>query len=527
MRILSSAALFATLLCAQEGPVIRSTVRLVEVSVVALTKDRKPVSDLKAEDFSITEQGRAKRIAFFSVDHKRAESQIPLAPNVFSNRPEFRAAQAPSSVTVILLDLLNTSWTDQVYARQRVLKFLNQIQPSDRVGLYTLGRGLRVLHDFTTDTNALINRLNQFGGQALREFDNSKSDMNVLRELEERGFSTETDKRISNYFLQSRVANTLRSFEAIATRLAGVPGRKNLIWVSGSFPLLISMDDMRSPVALPGRRAFDIDQRTYLQELERAVRAMSQANVAVYPVDARGLMAPPVGMDSRGNAAPAAAAVAENIDTMTTIAERTGGKAYYNRNDLDVAVREIFDESVSTYTLGYYPETGEPDGKWRDIKVSVNRPGLTLRHRRGYFNLPERRLDKGDVQNELRSAIWSPVDGTSISINSHIETSGTMWKVMLQIDPSTIAITPVSDRWTGRLDVTVVARSADGRNLDATFDEIGMNLLRETYEKALKSGILYETQLKRRPDAVALKVAVRDGASGMIGTLTIPTSRIN
>jgi VWFA-related protein len=523
MRILVAVSLTAVL-GAQEVPIIRSTTRLVQVSVVVLAKDGKPATGLKLDDFRLTERGGPQRIAFFSAETKHNGTPVQLPANVFSNRATIRGSDAPSGVTVILLDMLNTAWTDQVYARDRVLRFLTHVRPEDRVGLYTLGRGLRVLHDFTTDTRALIRRLETMRGQQLPDFENSKTDPDIVRQLEENGLSTDSEKRIANFFQHNRIINTLRSFEAIASHLAGVPGRKNLIWVSGSFPLLITGNDLRTPGS--GGRSFDIDQRAYLSELERTLRAMNQANVAVYPVDARGLVAPPTRIDTRGN--PGVVVVpADNLETMMKIADRTGGKAYYNRNDIETAVREVFDESAITYTLGYYPEAAEPDGKWREIKVALNRPGLTVRHRRGYFALPEMgAVNETAVRNELRDAVWSPVDNTGIGINARVESSGEMWKVMLQIDPSTVTFTPAAERWTGRLDIAVVARSAEGVNLDATFDSLNMNLRRETYDNAIKSGILFETQLKRRPDAASLKIAVRDAPSGLTGTLNIPVGSL-
>ena len=362
-------------------------------------------------------------------------------------------------------------------------------------------------------------------GQSLPDFENSKPDSDVVRQLEDHGISTENDRRLAQFVMHNRILNTLRSFESIAAHLAGVPGRKNLIWVSGSFPLLVSMRDMRSPV--PNMvRVFDMDERSYLAELERTMRTLNQANVALYPVDARGLMAPPVRMDQRGATPVAAATAAENIETMTIIADRTGGKAYYNRNDLDVAVREVFDESELTYTLGYYTDAPDFDGKWRDIQVVVNRPGVTVRHRRGYFALAEQKTDEATMKSELRAAVWSPVDATGIGVNARVARSGDMWNVMLQIDPATVTFTRADNRWTGRLDVAVVAQSTEGKNVDATFDTIGMNLKRDTYESAIRSGILFETRLRYRPDAAALKVAVRDAPSGLTGTLTIPASRI-
>lgn len=136
-----------------EPLVLRSTTRLVQVSVVVHDRKGQPVADLKKEDFSITEKGKPQNLQFFSVESSKA---LPsgqgekLGAGWHSNALAKREG-APNSVTVVLIDALNTKLSDQVYVREQVLKFLGTIQPQDRVAIYTLGTSLRVLHDFTND----------------------------------------------------------------------------------------------------------------------------------------------------------------------------------------------------------------------------------------------------------------------------------------------------------------------------------------------------------------------------------------
>ncbi len=147
---------------------VRVTTRLVEVSVVAETKNGDPVSDLTQEDFTILDQGRAERIAVFTRQRaqEREPTSRPLPPNVFSNRFE-RLGKAPTSATVVLFDGLNTELTDQAYARQQIVKFLEQLEPGDQVALYVLGRGPRILQDFTSDSNSLLKALENFNSMRM------------------------------------------------------------------------------------------------------------------------------------------------------------------------------------------------------------------------------------------------------------------------------------------------------------------------------------------------------------------------
>src|SRR5215471_14251447 len=157
-----------------EAPVIRVTTRLVQVNVVVHNKKGEPVRDLAKEDFVLFDKGQEQKILFFSKESTEAlpANLPPLAPGIISNRytnftsgGEKHLAPLPTSLTVVLLDGLNTAFTDQHYAKEALIKFLNQLQPGDRVAIYTLTNGLRVLHDFTSDTSSLLTALSKHRNQ--------------------------------------------------------------------------------------------------------------------------------------------------------------------------------------------------------------------------------------------------------------------------------------------------------------------------------------------------------------------------
>src|SRR5688572_1457407 len=133
-------------------PLIRSTTSLVQVNVIAVGRDGRPVTDLTKEEFVVTEGGKRQVIASFNVHSGTGTaSSVKLPDNVFSNY-----LGVPPSVTAILLDGVNTEGRDRVYARRQVISFLKQIQPEDRIALFSLDTTLRVLHDFTTDSRQLV-----------------------------------------------------------------------------------------------------------------------------------------------------------------------------------------------------------------------------------------------------------------------------------------------------------------------------------------------------------------------------------
>jgi VWFA-related protein len=526
MRTLSLAVLAVATAVPQEAPTFRSTTRLVQVNVVVQAKKGGPVADLKREDFTLLEEGKPQKIAFFAVQKsgKLNTAPLKLPENVFSNRFGDRA-DVPQSVTAILIDSLNTPWHSQAYARNQVLRFLKQIQPHERVALYTMGRSLRVLHDYTSDASSLIDRLSRWSARVEPDLEASvgmaKSGDPMAEYLSAEFL--EAEQRFADFIAGTRVTNTLQALESIAEHLAAVPGRKSLIWVSGGFPLMIGFDKNRFAEAR--------DKRTFFEEMQRTMRAFNQSNVAIYPVDARGLMTNPSLEASRRYAPPMTdiSWTPEHHETMRELAARTGGKAYVNRNDIDGAVREVFADAEVTYTLAYYPAETVAKDTFRDVVVKVSRPGVSVRHRKGYYALPD--LDSGDVnaiQAEMRNAVWSPLDATAVAMNARVDLLKTenKYSVYTQVDAETISVQQVGDRWQGRVDFAFVLKSEDRRNVGSETHTIALNMTKPTYLRVLKEGLIYHHSLAVQPNATTMRIVVRDARSGLAGSITVPLGKV-
>ena len=201
-------------------------------------------------------------------------------------------------------------------------------------------------------------------------------------------FLDKANQQIADFNTMNRAYITAKALESIAAHIAPLPGRKNLIWLSAGFPIDIGMDELD----INSTR----DNRSFNEEVERATRALSDSNTAIYPVDARGLIGvPAISAQSRGPSPrnpPTISSLLPNqkiFDTMNILAERTGGRAYFNSNDIQGSIRRAIDDSRVTYVLGYYPDHGKWNGKFHEIKIRVNRPGTDVRYRRGYFAMAD------------------------------------------------------------------------------------------------------------------------------------------
>jgi hypothetical protein len=147
------------------APAIRATTRPIQVSVLVHDKHGNPVTGLTKDDFTILDEKQQQTIQIFSAETNQPSAQpTALPPDTYTNRIREQGSVA-GNITIILLDGLNTEGTDQTYARKQVIKFLSQIQPQDRVGLYTLDLNLTVLHDFTTDSTAPLEAPKNYQGK--------------------------------------------------------------------------------------------------------------------------------------------------------------------------------------------------------------------------------------------------------------------------------------------------------------------------------------------------------------------------
>jgi VWFA-related protein len=529
---------------------LRVLTRLVQVSVIAEDGNGKPVVGLTQNDFTVTEGGQPQKINYFTEQSNEnltlTASQTPPAPNTFSNRYE-QKANAPTSATVILLDTRNTRAMDMAFARKQVDTFLNDLQPQDRVALYVLGSKLRILHDFTQDAASIRRALGtdpnvddfRIGASEPGAADTGDANMDAA--------VSAANGRAAEFYMNNRVEQTALAIKTIADHLKGLPGRKNLVWVSAAFPIDILTAQGPTPQApertgsgggsggVPGPIT---GVTSYTDQIEDATRSLNSANVAVYPVDARGLIGNPntasqPGPRGRGAARPNNASPfppRQNFDTMNTFAERTGGKAFYNTNDIHGAVRKALDDSKVTYVLGYYPTNTNWDGKFREIKVRTDKSGVHLHYRLGYFALPDSTMTDEEKARLMTDAEWSPLEATDLALevqaNPIIATGGRELQVQVRIASNQLHFEQIDTHWKDSLDLVWVEAGPGGRPIGKITKTVGLDVPADSYDLLVTKGISFTETIKVSADAIEVRLVTRDNGSGAIGSVIIPVSRL-
>ena len=514
---------------------IRVTTRLVQV--VAIVRDKKgPVADLTKKDFEITDGGKPRQIATFSV--AKASERVrrsALPPNVFTNRLD-QNSDPPVAATVLLFDRLNTQFADQATARKQILGFLKSLDPQSPVAIYGLGNQLRILQDFTDDPARLtkaLEGLRNGDSPLLRNADlvglvgdvPSISDVSGLTPDVLAGIL----EPLATFSVDRRVAMTLTAMMVIANRMAGVPGRKNLIWISGGFPLAMAFDHG----GITGVQRVV----TYAGPMKDAAIAIDRANVAIYPVDARGLQIEnniradvPTLRDQRGLGQtynlPSAEQMAGNreIETMKTLAEWTGGKAFYNTNDVKGAVKQATEDAEVTYTLGFYVDEKELDSNYHDLKVKVARKGLEVRHRKGYFASALPAAASQTASDILLNAVFAPVDATGIGLTATVapnpESAGS-YILALAMDLQTLRLEERNGKWVGGINFGVIQQARDGKTLDTVANSISINITDENHKTLMKDGLVVRLGITPAPGMSQIRAAVMDQLSGNAGSLRV------
>jgi VWFA-related protein len=340
--------------------VIKENVRRVIVDVVVTDANGRPVRGLGRDDFSVAEDGKPQRMLSFDVHDFDAEPEAsPLLPtrlptNTFVNIPE---TPERGPLYVILYDMVNMGMDDQGAARKQLLKFISGKPPGVRFAIFVLSDGLRLVQGFTDDPYALFAAMDPKSPRA-----------HVPKMF-----------LYGDNFGVGEVTVIVSAFSQIAHYLNGLPGRKNLIWVTGSLATSIL------PTADPNTGAV-----SYGDELKEAINAMARSQVAVYPVDVRGVVIPhPPGAGGTDRGALMTSIDTAHVNasyaTEDELAITTGGHAFYSSNSLTEALAEATEAGGNYYTLSYAPSNEKYDGQIRKIRVELAKRGYQLAYRHSYF----------------------------------------------------------------------------------------------------------------------------------------------
>ena len=376
-----------------QTPVLELNVRRVPVDVVVEDRQGNPVRGLTAQDFIVKEDGVEQHITSFDVMNGSKPSYVPpklpkLPPDTFVNLPT-TAERGP--LYILYYDLVNTPPEDQQRCRQMLLKFADEAPAGVRMALFIRTQKIYQLQGFTTD-HALLREAIESNGPG---------------------------PHIPNAFLYGGMygrydaGGALNALEFLAEYMSGIPGRKNLIWLSANFPIPVGPSLMNPTVGAmnAGGAAQSTDLGGVLANtMKRVYAEMMRDQIALDPVDVTG----------EGSAEDASGSEKlANKDTMDLIAESTGGQAFAGSNRVDELIDEAIDHGESYYTLTYAPTDIKFDNSERKIQVSLakDHPGWQLTYRHLYYAVPDDVVGSPDKHDVVQARFMAAKAGDTLYAN--------------------------------------------------------------------------------------------------------------
>jgi VWFA-related protein len=540
---------------------------LVLIPTLVTDKSGNHISGLKKEDFTVLENGAEQKIATFEeITSDAHRLSRPANPNEFSN--SVAGGSSNRRITLIVLDFINTRFADQVYARQDLLKYLIQsVDQHEPTALYTLTRsGMHVIHDFTTDPRILVAALHKVKGDPYQMVDSpeeveaitgtaspdgsagvsgssgssggtsskgsaesSKVTAAVASEAQRlQTMMEDTELNFQSFEQRLAITYTLQGMQQVAQALAAFPGRKALIWASGGFPFSVSDNTMQ--LAPAGRDTLS----DVLPMYEHTWQLLNDAQIALYPVDVKGLqnVSMPSASISRPGKNYGRNMSWRQLDTQASFqifASMTGGRAYFNSNDLVKGFRDAVNDSAEYYMLGYYLDQSKTKAGWRKLAVKVKQEHVEVRARSGFFVTNATVDPESSRYGDISSALQSPLDYTSLAMVARwgkIEPGKDPGKKRVNYEmhlAPDAALINESDNNHFVLEFVAVAKTPEGKTVDRPMGQsVDAHLTAEKLAAIRQKGVAYNGALDLAPGEYTVRFVVRDNLSGRTGSVAAP-----
>jgi VWFA-related protein len=562
------------------APTFQARVQAVVVDVVVTDKKGDPVSALHKEDFEVLEDGTSQTITTFE-EHRGGlptEQKLPPMPlNVYTNFPLIQSAD---SVNVLLLDSLNTPMRDQTYVHERMINYLGTVLPGTHVAIFTLASRLRMIQGVTTDSTELLAVLKDkkgMGGPHASPLLPSTVEQDANRHhidfMTAEDGSPKASKTLAlqavdpissmKEFLadtqafqtEARITITLQALEGLARYLSDIPGRKNVIWFSGSFPTGILPDrDLPDPTSAV---------RNFEPAIRKTADLLASSQIAIYPIAAEGLATDSAyqangieisrqrgALQERDQVKQMQTESAERDSShsvMEELARDTGGEAFYNTNGLNDALSRVINNGTHYYSLSYTPTDQKVDGRFRRIRLEFVNGKYKLAYRRGYYSEVPGAVDAAEQKPHLDTLLSLmgrnlpdlaqilykvrvlPSDpqpapqAARAGTNTDIKGPTTRYSVDFAVAAQDLKLdlTPDGGR-RGSIELMLIAYDREGKPLNSVVTKGELVLKPEDYANALKLGLPIHEEIDVPKKDVYLRTGIYDMGSDAAGTLGFP-----
>jgi VWFA-related protein len=517
--------------------VVRITTQLVQVDVVVTDKKEQHIEDLTEGDFEMLVDGKKQQLTHFS------HISLPAIKREFTAKKKADAVITPESMPTrqiapedvrrtiaFVVDDMGLSPPSMALARETLKTFVaEQMQDGDLVAIIRTGSGLGMLEQYTSDKRILyaaIERLiwNPLSRDMMPSFaDTSGADEMDAAQAEQHADQQAVADSFAEFQDTSFTTGTLGATSFVVRSLRNFPGRKSVILLSDGF-------------RINSRTNNDDNTNQVLRSLDNLVELANRSSVVIYSIDAKGLQPFMPGANVGGR--PSATAHSDALQTaqealegLNYLSHETGGFTVVNTNDLNIGVQEALYDQQSYYLLGFDPEDGKFDQRRHSIKVKVNRPGLKVRTRSGFFGVsdsegaseaPAAPKTRGQ---QILSALLAPMGARDLSLRMtpyffNASKEGPLVRALFHIDCSKLTFKEGQDgKKQLNLDLAAFAFDEEGITADFNARRLVLSFDEKRYREALEQGLAYRADFQlKKPGAYQFRAVLRDGETGRTGS---------
>ncbi len=498
----------------------RVTSDLVLVSVTARDKSGQLVRDLKQSDFTVFEDGKPQHVQSFDIENvdnytenagsgpSQTESQGPIPSALLTSKNVAKDVLRDRRFIVLFFDFSAMESDEVERALNSAQSFVTkQMTPADLVSIVSLNTSLVVNHDFTNDKDQLTAVLR--GMQGLDATGQEQTNMSDVQEDTGASFSADdSEYNIFNTDLR------LQAIAQVSQVLSRIDQKKSILYFSG------------------GIQKTGVENQS---QLRAAINSAVRSNVSLYPVDTRGLEAFAPGGSAtsasvRGTSAYTGRATQQQFDsnfqtqeTLATLATDTGGRAFFDTNDFSKAYQRVQADTAIYYVLGYRSTNPRMDGHFRRISVKINRPGIKLEYRTGYYGPRDfQHFTKEDREQQLDDEIASDLPDTDLPVYLSTELFRAQEDkyfvpVSVVVPGSSIPFTPATDKDKASLDVLGIVREQKTKfPVGNIRDTVKIPPASMTADH--RQNVQYNTGFLLAPGTYHLKLIVRENQNGVLGS---------
>lgn len=533
--------------------VVKITTNLVQIDAV-VTKDGKPVPNLKAEDFEISEDGKQQTITSFAYISNVSAPASTAPENKATEAPVVPGAPAapikrdvPRRTIAIVVDDLGLTAESMNQVRRQVRKFIGeQLEPNDLVAIIRTGGEMGALQQFTNDTRLLSRAVDQLRWNVC-----SRVGVTIFNRFSVPNIPGDERDPCGGY----SYGNTQKALHFILDAMAQLPGRKSLILMSDSMPIENQETTFNRDSVFADR-----DVTNYAGALRKLAEKAIRSSVVIYSVDTQGLqytgysaadsaVADPRAMlgapQVSSQAAPSVKQVMVNRSN-TLLSRREGGEmiakqtgGFQVRNSNGFQLDRIMEDQGGYYLIGYRPTDETFNRKFHHIKAKVKRSGMSVRTRFGFFGVSEEDAERArpKPQDTTNLALLSPFGSQDVELDvdsffANSQNEGSIVRSFVYINAANLTFTPVNDRQETSLELHGAMFGDNGVIVEQIKGTTVLSLKPNEHQQALRDGLRLQFDMPaKRPGSYQVRIAVRDRNSSKVGSagqfVAVPDLRNN